>query len=326
MVQSLSRIQQSNRVTTADLKVYERLSGSPPQIKDLSYSYHNSPHLVAPDTCFIYIKGSFYPLPKTEKADDLAFILIDQLIYELQRHKWEDVFCVTLRLMIKRFLGELYIDNPKDLSRILSERETASHTYFGQYISDDSDSECEAQFQALPKDERDKKITRSKENLKKFGERKYRQRIQKCHDDSPTKSPIAQPGIKHFEIPREEDFQRREVRLIHEAESAAHRSGKILIYRDEDGGFSLTPPVAPSTANKRLAPEIMAERALLKKLTDNLGTVGIQSLSEIKFNERVTNWEQQDGVERLRLRLFGVKDKFNPENRDHIPVVTKLTV
>ncbi len=58
-----------------------------------------------------------------------------------------------------------------------------------------------------------------------------------------------------------------EVKLLDQAKKMAEKLGKILIYRSEDGGFSLDVPDTPHTANTRLCPIINEKRKLYRKLT-----------------------------------------------------------
>lgn len=75
-----------------------------------------------------------------------------------------------------------------------------------------------------------------------------------------------------------------EVRLVEKAQNLARSQNSVLIYRDEDGNFSLDLADTPTTANKRLAPIIKAERALYTTIAAGR-TVALQTISRDKFDE-----------------------------------------
>lgn len=75
-----------------------------------------------------------------------------------------------------------------------------------------------------------------------------------------------------------------EVRLVDKAQNLAREQNSILIYRDEDGYFSFELADTPTTANKRLAPIIEAERELYKTIADGRSK-SLQTISRDKFDE-----------------------------------------
>ncbi len=75
-----------------------------------------------------------------------------------------------------------------------------------------------------------------------------------------------------------------EVRLVDKAQNLAREQNSVLIYRDEDGYFSLELADTPTTANKRLAPIIEAERELYKTIADGRSK-SLQTISRDKFDE-----------------------------------------
>lgn len=75
-----------------------------------------------------------------------------------------------------------------------------------------------------------------------------------------------------------------EVRLVDKAQNLARSQNSVLIYRDEDGYFSFDLADTPTTANKRLAPIIKAERDLYETIADGRNKA-LQTISRDKFDE-----------------------------------------
>ncbi|WP_131794165.1 hypothetical protein [Fluoribacter gormanii] len=75
-----------------------------------------------------------------------------------------------------------------------------------------------------------------------------------------------------------------EVRLVDKAQNLARKQNSVLIYRDENGYFSFDLPDTPTTANKRLASIIEAERTLYKTIADGRGKV-LKTISREVFDE-----------------------------------------
>lgn len=75
-----------------------------------------------------------------------------------------------------------------------------------------------------------------------------------------------------------------EVRLVDKAQKLARSQNSVLIYRDEEGYFSFDLADTPTTANKRLAAIIEAERNLYKTIADGRNN-DLQTISRDKFDE-----------------------------------------
>jgi len=75
-----------------------------------------------------------------------------------------------------------------------------------------------------------------------------------------------------------------EVRLVAKAERLARTNNQVLIYRDENGFFSLNLPKTPSTASKRLGGIIEAERALYKTIASGKGSE-LKLIKREQFNQ-----------------------------------------
>lgn len=106
---------------------------------------------------FTFIHGKLYRLPDSENEQTIQYTLLDKYIYERQRHARDSEVCLQLRRAIDKFIPGAINQSDAALKQILTTQETAAKTYYGEYPSDDSDSEDEAVFQKLS-DENKKRI------------------------------------------------------------------------------------------------------------------------------------------------------------------------
>lgn len=87
--------------------------------------------------------------------EDIAIIgnkLITTLLYESSRHGWDGEIPIELRIQIE-YLAPWFIGkNKKDYIEYIQAQETENNTFYGSYLSDDSDSDEEREFSK--KDER----------------------------------------------------------------------------------------------------------------------------------------------------------------------------
>jgi hypothetical protein len=103
------------------------------------------------------IANHYIELTEAEKKSDRIVInkILTTLLYESKRHGWNAAHCVVLRNFVieldQRFKGKvsLYFEN------YLSKQEEEHHTFYGSYLSDDSDSEEERDFLTKPDKEKD---------------------------------------------------------------------------------------------------------------------------------------------------------------------------
>ena len=122
-----------------------------------------------------------------------------------------------------------------------------------------------------------------------------------------------------------------EVRLIEEARKAAEAQGKILIYRDQDGLFSLDHPATPSTAVKENVNLINAQRELYRALA-NIKTAKVKVIEKDDFKERIEKGGENLTKEKKKieyLRFFDSKQKIPADPKKYakltpIPVLTAM--
>jgi len=203
-----AQIEQAKILTRADIEIYRQvklIEQSEMPIRDIEYGYFTSKKLTNTRTKFIYIDSAFFPLPDVQKVKYYPYALIDKLLYEAARNDWNKPPCTVLRKMICRFIPEsIHWKEPK-FSKKLSKCETDEHTYFGEYPSDDSDSDEETEF--AQRDQKEKKQIRRKARglRERAGVQKYRERL--AYVEDPPK-----PDLKaRATIQRKTEANRRQI-------------------------------------------------------------------------------------------------------------------
>ena len=97
----------------------------------------------------------------------------------------------------------------------------------------------------------------------------------------------------------------QEVRLIEEARLEAKKRGATLIYRNEDGGFSLHLPDTPTTRNLRLKKIIMKKREIYRKLAPKNKIDKIQAVSKTKCRRKLTRYfSSEDRADKFLNPMF----------------------
>ena len=139
-------------LSEGDFNLYKKASGLP-EIKPLPFATHYVAYSAEEllERKYTFVDGKFYILPKAGKADDYVYALIDKLLYESMRHDFQHEPCKSLRAAIIKFLPKSKNYSAEDYGKILFERETAAKTYYGECLSEDSDSEEEKSFSKVPK-------------------------------------------------------------------------------------------------------------------------------------------------------------------------------
>ncbi len=106
----------------------------------------------------------------------------------------------------------------------------------------------------------------------------------------------------------------QEVRLIDIANHSAKQQGAVLIYRDENGKFSLYLPETPHTAIKRTNSIVMAKRKLYGQLARDK-THKITTLTAEYIKEKLDNISTQPQISHEMHRFFTSKnDNYNIES------------
>lgn len=117
------------------------------------------------------VNNGYIELSETERQSEqiIANKLITTLLYECNRHGWNAAHCVTLRQHIVKLLPDLQGKSRKDYESYIYKQETDNGTFYGSYLSDDSDSDEEAGYL--------RKSPAEKKRLREEGDR-YQHRAQ----------------------------------------------------------------------------------------------------------------------------------------------------
>lgn len=167
------QIEQATIVTFDDFDIYKAVQKKPFKLCDFEYRYFESDRVLAGCNAYTFITDRFIALPNVKKENYYPYALITKLLYEYQRHPWDKEPCVTIRRVIEKFLPETFRCSIDYFQNLLEKKEKNEHTHFGDYLSDDSDSDAEENFKNLPKVDQAKKNTKSKTWRDRAGYIKY---------------------------------------------------------------------------------------------------------------------------------------------------------
>ncbi len=112
-----------------------------------------------------------------------------------------------------------------------------------------------------------------------------------------------------------------EIKLIREATQLAQAQGCVLVYRDLDGGFSLTPPPTPTARSKLLHDGVMEKRNKYRELAI-ANARGVNALTRDQFATKTARWPAALKAS-YELRLFGKQRLYNPAKPIKLPVITQ---
>jgi hypothetical protein len=98
---------------------------------------------------YTWTEGGIVRLPCYSTDDELVPMLIDKLLYEAMRHPWQQDPCLSLRRSLNKVYPGTFTWSKHDLEEFLSQKETTTKTYFGEFASEDSDSLEEAQYRQM---------------------------------------------------------------------------------------------------------------------------------------------------------------------------------
>ena len=110
---------------------------------------------------YSFVNDNFYRLPLAENSDSVVYALLEKYSYERQRNTRDSDVCLSLRRVLNKFIPGAIHQTDRALREILSKHETVTGTYYGDCLSDDSDSEAEEAFLELPSAKRDIKLKRA---------------------------------------------------------------------------------------------------------------------------------------------------------------------
>lgn len=80
-------------------------------------------------------------LPLAQSKDEIALKLMDALLYENERHDWHSAPCIYRRKAIELLFPGMQDASPAYYREVLTHNEQTTGNYFGDNLSDDSDTE-----------------------------------------------------------------------------------------------------------------------------------------------------------------------------------------
>ncbi len=116
---------------------------------------------------FTWVNQCFYILPDELDVQRIELFLIDRYLYERKRHAEDAVECQVLLAAINKFSPECRKES--ELKQYLADFEKKQQDYFGQDLSDNSDSEDELAFQSKSPGERRTLLKRSAQLIDQAG-------------------------------------------------------------------------------------------------------------------------------------------------------------
>ncbi len=138
-----SQIEHEHYVTDADIAIYQLIE---PSAKKIRFQQRYVQQGTTTSSVYSFLNGHFYLLPQRENLADIPYVLITKYLYESNRHGETQEPSASLRSMINKFIPNVANKNELALKKILMEREETAQTYFGDELSDNSDSDDETQF------------------------------------------------------------------------------------------------------------------------------------------------------------------------------------
>lgn len=166
----LQQIRDEKVVTETDLEIYQLIDEEGFHHKEFASRYVAATHSVnGAHTHYSFLRGDFYSLPHVEQetTEYYYYALIDKLLYEKKRHDWNEEPCLSLRRMLEKFRPGSIRKSIEALTDVLSDAEKTENTFFGDELSENSDSDEEEKFQRKPKAKRMNELDLAKEHRRR---------------------------------------------------------------------------------------------------------------------------------------------------------------
>ena len=139
----ITQFEQAPVVTMAELDIYDKAANRFTRPIEFPGRYFKASASVKVDhnNRYTFIKGQCYRLPRANDSHSLIYALIDKYLYNRQRNDYAAPASLALRRAINKIMPGAIHQKDAELQAILSIEETITHTYYGECISDDSDSD-----------------------------------------------------------------------------------------------------------------------------------------------------------------------------------------
>lgn len=200
-----TQIERSTLVKKEDISIYSTIPNTQAPIVHFQQEHIQQANS-SNGFYYTYLNGNFYKLYKTRYPDRIKSCLIDKLIYESMRHKLDEEPCLSLRLVINKFVPDSLDFGIADYEENLRADEIEHHTFFGDNLSDDSDSEYEETFVNMTSSERQEKLRTARQHKRWAGYDKYKKAIEDKAEKPPKPDLETRPIIV-----RDEDFDQSTV-------------------------------------------------------------------------------------------------------------------
>src|SRR3989339_394502 len=139
-----AQIESETMVDSTVLETYRKAKNTHTKVVEFATGYYTptATEKYHTNNRYSFINGQFYRLPMAEDDASVVYALIDKYVYERQRNERNSDVCLNLRRAINKFIPGAIRKSDIELRKILTTHETASGTYYGDCLSDDSDSEA----------------------------------------------------------------------------------------------------------------------------------------------------------------------------------------
>ena len=146
-----------------ELEIYRLASTIPVPAHEFKTGYYqpSAAEKLSPNNRYTIINNQLYRLPQVEDEENMVYALIDKYIYERRRNEQNSDVCLQLRRAINKFIPGSINQSDKHLKMLLEEQESACNSYFGDCLSENSDSDAEKKFKRLEAPKREKKLMRA---------------------------------------------------------------------------------------------------------------------------------------------------------------------
>jgi ankyrin repeat protein len=104
------------------------------------------------DYFYTFLDGEIYQLTKI--PDEPLYYLMTTLVYEAMRHDWDDPVCKLHHDLIAKLEPKYKNFTLEQFKKEIEKIEKKEKDFFGENISDDSDSEQEVEYQIIPQRQR----------------------------------------------------------------------------------------------------------------------------------------------------------------------------
>ena len=149
-----TQIESASWIDGSVLSIYKISKGIQPAINDFQSNQIQKVTLASSRYVYIPDAHGFFKLPHTAQPDSILYALIDKYLYERQRHLRTSDACTYLFAALVKYNSQIAKMSDNKLKSMLAQYETTTKTYYGDDLSDDSDSDDDNEFSNKPSKEK----------------------------------------------------------------------------------------------------------------------------------------------------------------------------